>query len=70
MPAYVLVEYPEPTAPHNRRLFDCGGPLVMEMTPAEAADYQQRLGADSQFRVYPLEVARKVFPELREAEGG
>ncbi len=57
---YVVIEYPLPTSPANRRVLDIEGPVIFDATEIEAREYFERLGgAPSPFRVVPIEYAVK-----------
>ena len=60
---YVVIEYPIPVSPSNRRTWEPVeglGPLLFEATDEEAGEFFRRLGgAPSPYRVVPLEYAVK-----------
>jgi phosphosulfolactate synthase (CoM biosynthesis protein A) len=59
---WVVIEYLEPVSPTNRRVWDSGcGPLVFEDTVSGAMDFFSKIGgAPGNFRVVPVEYARKA----------
>ena len=60
---YVVIEYLEPYAPANRRIWEpvAGlGPLVFKATPEQAAEFLAIIGgAPGPFRVMPVATAVK-----------
>lgn len=60
MALYVILEYPEPTSPEHRKLYEPVkdlGHVEFEATPEEYAAFVRRLGAASQFRAVPKKFA-------------